>query len=556
MAHHQQLLDWIENELVNQTLHLGDELPDDKELTQRVGMSHNHVRESLKHCEEIGVLKLYEGRKKSIIGVLVREPAISAGPAIGLYLAGSRSPRQDLLTTCLLLENFALAGPEYDSTAFVELDRILDELQEHAGSLTDFHEREADFHIQLGRLSGNPLISALLATLRDAMIEARFELVSQVPLWSATATRLVMEYRAITDAARSGDPALAQTLLRATLQDRFTEAGHPLHLEEPQQGDLTDAQFTLKPLDAELLELATGAQGGSLDPHLYQALFTIQPKDASADSQPQDAQAHGTSAPEEDCASEQSPSEQSPEAPSSPALQPSPAESRKFPGTVGPAVRAVTTPPVPTAQLSSAEAADSASDQQSLEAKLRAEEERLDALEASASSGAKDAAGDPPVTHPVREKTEKADTSSGEQGPPHGAKAQKRTSSWSRIKRFDPVKYFGFSQQNQRPSQDKIGQAQAGEGAPDSPADDEPVETADLLEAVGAEQPSPPAESLSALREGYEYAHDEQASGSNPLDDGNSDGLEPATTTPLAREQEPQSKALVKKSSRRKKRRR
>lgn len=550
MAHHQQLLDWIENELVNQTLHLGDELPDDKELTQRVGMSHNHMRESLKHCEEIGVLKLYEGRKKSIIGVLVCEPATSAGPAIGLYLASSRSPRHDLLTTCLLLENFALAGPEYDSTAFMELDRILDELQEHTGSLTDFHEYEADFHIQLGRLSGNPLISALLATLRDAMIEARFELVSQVPLWSATATRLVMEYRAITDAARSGDPALAQTLLRATLQDRFTEAGHALHLEDPQQGDLTDAQFTLKPLDVESLELTPGTQSGSLDPRLYQALFTIQPKEASAHSPAHGSPPQDTPAPEDDRASEQPPEA------SSPADQPTPPESRKLPGTVGPAVHAITTPPVPPTQLSTTEAADSVSDPQSLEAKLRAEEERLDALEASASGDTKDAAGSPPVTQSITEKTDKADTPLGEQSSPQTAKAQNRTSSWSRMKRFDPIKYFGFSQPNQRSSQGGAGQARAGEEAPDSPMSDDSVEATDLLEAMGEEQPSSPAESLSALREGYEYADDEEALGDDPLDGASSESSEPASTAQLIPEQEPQGNALVKKSSRRKKRRR
>lgn len=284
MAHHQQLLDWIENELINQTLHLGDNLPDDGVLAREVGISQNHMRESLKHCEEIGVLRLYEGRKKSIIAQLVREPAASAGPAVSLYLASSLSPRQDLLATCLLLENHALTGPDYDQSAFEELDRIVEAMQDAATSLSDFHDLEADFHIQLGRLSGNALISALLATLRDAMIEARFELVSQVPLWSATASRLRMEYRAIVDAARSGDAALAQTLLKANLQERFAEAGRPVDFDTPTR---EAGRINLEPIEVETQELVPDTWGGPIEPELFEALTSIQPMDAApASAQP------------------------------------------------------------------------------------------------------------------------------------------------------------------------------------------------------------------------------------------------------------------------------
>lgn len=278
MAHHQQLLDWIENELINQTLHLGDNLPDDRVLAREVGISQNHMRESLKHCEEIGVLRLYEGRKKSIIAQLVREPAASAGTAVSLYLASSLSPRQDLLATCLLLENHALTGPDYDQSAFEELDRIVEAMQDAATSLSDFHDLEADFHIQLGRLSGNALISALLATLRDAMIEARFELVSQVPLWSTTASRLRMEYRAIVDAARSSDATLAQTLLKANLQERFAEAGHPVDFDTPAR---EAGRTNLEPIEVETQELVPDTWDGPIEPELFEALTSIQPMDAA-----------------------------------------------------------------------------------------------------------------------------------------------------------------------------------------------------------------------------------------------------------------------------------
>ncbi|WP_346923810.1 FCD domain-containing protein [Rothia sp. (in: high G+C Gram-positive bacteria)] len=284
MPKHQKLLDWIESELISRTLHLGDQLPDDRELARVIGLSQYQIRESLKHCEEIGLLRLYVGKRKTILSELLREPAVSAGPAIGLSLASSVSPQRDLFQTCLLLESYAVSTTPAHQAAYPELERILQRMSDPATSLSDFHDLEADFHIQLGQLSGNTLISALLATMRDSMIEARFDLVSQVPLWSATATRLRMEYRAILDAVKSEDPALARTLLIANLKERFAEAQVPLDFEAPTSEGQT-LSSNLVPVDIEDQDLVPEQWGGPITPGLFDALQNIQPREADRDKQ-------------------------------------------------------------------------------------------------------------------------------------------------------------------------------------------------------------------------------------------------------------------------------
>jgi len=284
MPKHQKLLDWIESELISRTLHLGDQLPDDRELARVIGLSQYQIRESLKHCEEIGLLRLYVGKRKTILSELLREPAVSAGPAIGLSLASSASPQRDLFQTCLLLESHAVSTTPAHQAAYPELERILQRMSDPATSLSDFHDLEADFHIQLGQLSGNTLISALLATMRDSMIEARFDLVSQVPLWSATATRLRMEYRAILDAVKSEDPALARTLLIANLKERFAEAQVPLDFEAPTSEGQT-LSSNLVPVDIEDQDLVPEQWGGPITPGLFDALQNIQPREADRDKQ-------------------------------------------------------------------------------------------------------------------------------------------------------------------------------------------------------------------------------------------------------------------------------
>lgn len=284
MSKHQKLLDWIESELISRNLHLGDQLPDDRELARATGLSQNQIRESLKHCEEIGLLRLYMGKRKAILSELLREPAVSAGPAIGLSLASSASPQRDLFQTCLLLETHAVSTAPAHQAAYPELERILQRMSDPATSLSDFHDLEADFHIQLGQLSGNTLISALLATMRDSMIEARFDLVSQVPLWSATATRLRMEYRAILDAVISGDPALARTLLIANLRERFAEAQISFDLEAPATEE-PRVSSNLVPVDIEDRDLVPDQWGGPITSGLFDALRNIQPREAEGGSQ-------------------------------------------------------------------------------------------------------------------------------------------------------------------------------------------------------------------------------------------------------------------------------
>lgn len=280
MANHQKLLDWIENELITQNLHLGDQLPDDRELARKVGVSQNHMREILKSCEEIGVLRLFEGRRKSILSELVREPAVIAGPAMGLYLASSTHPQRDLVQTCLLLETHAVSTVPVDRSALSELDRLLTQMADPQITPADFHELEADFHIQLGRLSGNTLISALLASMRQAMVDARLDLMAKVPLWSSTAARLRMEHRAIVDAVRSGDPGLARTLVAANINERFTEA--KIDVNRERQIDAPEEPSVIAPVDIEDRDLVPDTWEGTISPDLFDALQNIQPKAGSA----------------------------------------------------------------------------------------------------------------------------------------------------------------------------------------------------------------------------------------------------------------------------------
>lgn len=70
MATHREVLQWLENELFDGHLVLGQRLPTDKDMAAIFRVSRNSMREALKILEAQGIVKLFEGPhrdRKSVV---------------------------------------------------------------------------------------------------------------------------------------------------------------------------------------------------------------------------------------------------------------------------------------------------------------------------------------------------------------------------------------------------------------------------------------------------------------------------------------------------------
>lgn len=225
MATHRRVLQWLENELFDGNLVLGQQLPSDRDLASILGVSRGTMREALKILEAQGVLRLYEGSRKSILPMLVREPAASAGPALQLHMATAAYPLRDIVQTRVLLETWALRSSDYRSAALGELRALLREMARDDISLKEFHHHYVSFHIALVKTSGNTLVASLMSALRDSIYEYTMALVGHVPLWSKTVDRIRAEHQAIFSAVLAGDTNLAARLVEEHIEYQYVEAG-------------------------------------------------------------------------------------------------------------------------------------------------------------------------------------------------------------------------------------------------------------------------------------------------------------------------------------------
>ena len=231
MAIHRKILRWLENELFEGNIQLGQDLPSDSEIARAIGVSRSRTREALRTLEDMDLVQLYNGRGKEMLVHLSDEPAAAASAALRLHMSSSRYPTRDLVQTRILLESWAIARIDPKTASFAEMDEVLEQMEDFDLSIRDFLELLLTFHHQVMRCAGNELLVGLLASVRQPSFESMLSLVGRMPLWSSAVERLRAESRAIAEALKAGDAATARAMVIGQLRGMYADAGIDLEQE-------------------------------------------------------------------------------------------------------------------------------------------------------------------------------------------------------------------------------------------------------------------------------------------------------------------------------------
>lgn len=231
MAIHRKILRWLENELFEGNIQLGQDLPSDSEIARAIGVGRSRTREALRTLEDMDLVQLYNGRGKEMLVHLSDEPASAASAALRLHMSSSRYPTRDLVQTRILLESWAIARIDPKTASFAEMDEVLEQMEDFDLSIRDFLELLLTFHHQVMRCAGNELLVGLLASVRQPSFESMLSLVGRMPLWSSAVERLRAESRAIAEALKAGDSATARAMVIGQLRGMYADAGIDLEQE-------------------------------------------------------------------------------------------------------------------------------------------------------------------------------------------------------------------------------------------------------------------------------------------------------------------------------------
>jgi GntR family transcriptional regulator, transcriptional repressor for pyruvate dehydrogenase complex len=204
---------------------VGDLLPRERDLAERLGVSRTVVREALAVLRRAGVVTVRRGVAG---GATVASPA--ALPQVLSNLHGpSTSTLQSLLEARRPLELAAmtLAGARASDAELVEIRReLIDPLPDLIGEPEEFLALDVRFHMTMPKLARSPVVEELLA----AVISRLVATLTQFPFGRvADLHRAIKNQIDTMDALETRDPDQIRVAVEshlATLEEQFL--GHPL----------------------------------------------------------------------------------------------------------------------------------------------------------------------------------------------------------------------------------------------------------------------------------------------------------------------------------------
>jgi len=201
---------------------VGDRLPSERVLAERLEISRSVVREAIAVLRRAGVVSVSRGAKR---GTVVE----SLGP-IPSVLASLQSATQSSLSSLLEVRRpleltaALLTGLRGTADDFAELDRLARQLESLTHAPDEFYEVDARFHIVVGERSQNPVLAATLRTVMNeiAVLRARY------PVGHVEYRLAIANQHATVEAIRSRDLERI-----ATAVDRHLASGEELFLGQP-----------------------------------------------------------------------------------------------------------------------------------------------------------------------------------------------------------------------------------------------------------------------------------------------------------------------------------
>ncbi|KWX67462.1 FadR/GntR family transcriptional regulator [Mycobacterium sp. NAZ190054] len=223
MRAHELVLQRIERDLAEGSLGVGDRLPAERTLAENLCVSRSSVREAMRVLEAMGVVRTATGSGPDAGAVVVADPITSIGSALRLHAATKHLPVADLVETRVLLESWAVdeAARRRGQGDLSGVEELLLAMDGDDLTPEEFHQLDAAFHVAVSTLSGNVVVAAMMAALRDSI---HGYVMAGVPLlddWAAVADGLREEHRAIVAAVRRGHGTKAAELMRHHIRGYF-----------------------------------------------------------------------------------------------------------------------------------------------------------------------------------------------------------------------------------------------------------------------------------------------------------------------------------------------
>ena len=210
---YEQIVQQVEASILKGQLKPGDQLPAERDLAQRFGVSRTAVREAVKTLREKGLVEAYSGR-----GTFVTNGTSQAiRQSLDLMIRiNQQEGSANLAELRLVLE------PEIAGLAATRIEEQLLSTMREAVAVMDrnlhdpdaYVEADLDFHLALAEAAGNPLILSLLDSIVGLLREQR----SRIFDVDGGPERGQFHHKRILEAIEQRDPERTRAAMRDHLE--------------------------------------------------------------------------------------------------------------------------------------------------------------------------------------------------------------------------------------------------------------------------------------------------------------------------------------------------
>jgi GntR family transcriptional repressor for pyruvate dehydrogenase complex len=208
-----QIVQQIEESILNGALKPGDQLPPERELALRFGVSRTAVREAVRTLHQRGLLEAYSGRGTFVTNGTSQ--AIRSSLDLMMKISQPAGPT-------FLVEVREILEPEIAALAAARCEEVHLAMMREAIAVMDrersdgdaFIEADLDFHLALAEAAANPLILSLIDSIGGLLREQRM----RIFYVEGGPERGQFHHKRILEAVEQRNPERAREAMRAHLQ--------------------------------------------------------------------------------------------------------------------------------------------------------------------------------------------------------------------------------------------------------------------------------------------------------------------------------------------------
>jgi len=210
---YEQIVQQIEESILNGALKPGDQLPAERDLAQRFGVSRTAVREAVKTLREKGLVEAFSGRGTFITDGTSQ--AVKQSLDLHARIAQQEGSIQLVeVREILEPEIAALAAARAEDQHLAMMRDAVAVMDESSRNVDAFIEADLDFHLALAEAAANPLIFSLIYSIVGLLREQR----TRTFYVDGGPERGQHHHKRILKAVEDRDPEAARNAMRAHLK--------------------------------------------------------------------------------------------------------------------------------------------------------------------------------------------------------------------------------------------------------------------------------------------------------------------------------------------------